>query len=165
MTSWTHPSSTTSTKPTQIAPLPGDAAVRDVDPGHQETPVGEGVMSRNNLHHQSNQPPTPAHNHQSTDHEHLQPLTTTIHKLTHLSHSSAGLKVIQLWTLVDVCLSARSSWILYPPEETYSETVHPASRAFFVISPMLEALPEFYWINLLLTSICLSVSLTSVWQI
>ncbi len=47
---------------------------------------------------------------------------------------------------------------------TYSETVHPASRAFFVISPMLEALPEFYWINLLLTSICLSVSLTSVWQ-
>ncbi len=45
---------------------------------------------------------------------------------------------------------------------TYSDTVHPASRAFLVISPMLEALPEFYWINLLLTSICLSVSLTSV---
>ncbi len=43
------------------------------------------------------QPASPvAHNHQSTDHEHLQPLTTTIHKLTHLSHSSAGLKVTQL---------------------------------------------------------------------
>ncbi len=66
-------------------------------------------MSRNNLHHQSNQPPAPAHNHQSTDHEHLQPLTTTIHKLTHLSHSSAGLKVTQLWTLVDGCLSTRPS--------------------------------------------------------
>ncbi len=119
MTSWTHPSSTTSTKPTQIPPLPGDAAVRAIEPGHQETPVGEGVMSRNNLHHQSNQPPAPAHNHQSTDHEHLQPLTTTIHKLTHLSHSSADLKVTQLWTLVDVCLSARPSWILSPPEETH----------------------------------------------
>ncbi len=47
---------------------------------------------------------------------------------------------------------------------TYSETAHPASRAFFVISPMLEALPELYWINHLLTSICLSVSLTSMWQ-
>ncbi len=105
MTSWTHPSSTTSTKPTIIAPLPGDAAVRAVDPGHQETPVGEGVMSRNNLYHQSNQPPTPAHNHQSTNHEHLQSLTTTIHKLTHLSHSPAGLKVAWLTTLVDVCPS------------------------------------------------------------
>ncbi len=90
MTSWTHPSSTTSTKPTLIALLPGDAAVRAVDPGHQETPVGEGVMSRNNLHHQLNQPPTPAHNHQSTNHEHLQSLTTTIHKLTHLSEWSQG---------------------------------------------------------------------------
>ncbi len=110
MTSWTHLSSTTSTKPTLIAPLPGDAAVRAVDPGHQEMPVGEGVMSRNNLHLQSNQPPTPAHNHQSTNHEHLQSLTTTIHKLTHLSHSPAGLEVAWLTTLVDIRLSARPSW-------------------------------------------------------
>ncbi len=43
---------------------------------------------------------------------------------------------------------------------TYSDTVHPASRAFFVISPMLEALPELFWINHLLTCICLSVSWT-----
>ncbi len=90
MTSWTHPSSTTSTKPTQIAPLPGDAAVRAVDPGHQETSVGEGVMSRNNLHHQSNQPPTPTHNHQSTNHEHLQSLTTTIHSPQSLTSWSQG---------------------------------------------------------------------------
>ncbi len=47
---------------------------------------------------------------------------------------------------------------------TYSETVLPASRAFSVISPMLEALPELYWINHLLTSICFSVSLTSLWH-
>ncbi len=83
--------------------------VHAVDPGHQETPVGEGVMSRNNLHHHWNQPPTPAHNHLSTNHEHLQSLTTTLHKLTHLSHSSAGLKVTRLSTLVDVYLSARPS--------------------------------------------------------
>ncbi len=68
------------------------------------------IMSRNNLHHQLNQSPTPAHNHQSTNHEHLQSLTTTILKLTHLSHSSAGLKVAWLTTLVDVRLSARPSW-------------------------------------------------------
>ncbi len=40
---------------------------------------------------------------------------------------------------------------------TYSATVHPASKAFFVISPMLEALPELYWINhLVLASASLS---------
>jgi len=75
-------------------------------------------MSRNNLHHQLNQPPTPAHNHQSTNHEHLQSLTTTIHKLTHLSHSPAGLKFAWLTTLVDVRLSARPSWNSSLPVET-----------------------------------------------
>ncbi len=75
-------------------------------------------MSRNNLHNQSNQPPTPAHNHQSTNHEHLQSLTTTIHKLTHLSHSPAGLKFAWLTTLVDVRLSVRPSWNSSPPVET-----------------------------------------------
>ncbi len=103
---------------THLSRLPGDAAVHAVDPGHQETPVGEGVMSRNNLHHHWNQPPTPAHNHLSTDHEHLQSLTTTLHKLTHLSHSSADLKVTHRSTLVIVCLSAHPSWISFLPEET-----------------------------------------------
>ncbi len=117
-------------------------------------------LSRNNLHHQSNQPPTPAHNHQSTNHEHLQSLTTTIHKLTHLSHSPAGLKVAWLTTLVDVHLSARPSWNSF----TYSDTVHPASSALFIISLMLEALPELRWINYLLIRNYLSVSLTSMWQ-
>ncbi len=118
MTFWTHPSSTTSTKPTLIAPLPGDAAIHAADLGHQETPVGEGVMSRNHLPHQLNQPPTPAHNHQSTNHEHLQSLTTTIQKLTHLSHSSAGLKVASYLMLVDAYLSARPSWNSSLPVET-----------------------------------------------
>ncbi len=118
MTFWTHPSSTTSTKPTLIAPLPGDAAVLAADLGHQETPVGDGVMSRNHLPHQLNQPPTPAHNHQSTNHEHLQSLTTTIQKLTHLSHSSAGLKVASYSMLVDAYLSARPSWNSSLPVET-----------------------------------------------
>ncbi len=80
--------------------------------------LGLAWVSRNNLHHQSNQPPTPAHNHQSTNHEHLQSLTTTIHKLTHLSHSPAGLKVAWLTTLVDVRLSARPSWNSSLPVET-----------------------------------------------
>ncbi len=39
-------------------------------------------------------------------------------KLTHLSHSSADLKVTQRSTLVIVCLSARPSWISFLPEET-----------------------------------------------
>ncbi len=79
---------------------------------------GRGVMSRNHLPHQLNQPPTPAHNHQSTNHEHLQSLTTTIQKLTHLSHSSAGLKVASYSMLVDAYLSARPSWNSSLPVET-----------------------------------------------
>ncbi len=75
-------------------------------------------MSRNHLPHQLNQPPTPAHNHQSTNHEHLQSLTTTIHKLTHLSHSSADLKVARFSMLVDAYLSARPSWNSSLPVET-----------------------------------------------
>ncbi len=75
-------------------------------------------MSRNHLPHQLNHPPTPAHNHQSTNHEHLQSLTTTIQKLTHLSHSSAGLKVASYSMLVDAYLSARPSWNSSLPVET-----------------------------------------------
>ncbi len=93
------------------------------------------------LHHQSNQPPTPAHNHQSTNHEHLQSLTTTIHKLTHLSHSPAGLMFAWLTTLVDVRLSGTRPH-LWKRKFTYSDTVHPASSALFIISLMLEALSE-----------------------
>ncbi len=141
LTSWTHPSSTTSTKPTPIVPLPGDAAIPAVDPGHQETPVGEGVMSRNHLSHQLNQPPTPAHNHQSTNHEHLQSLTTTLHKLTHLSHSSAGLKVTRLSTLVDAYLSARSSWNSSLPVETqvYKQLI------LFILLPVHSSLSLLGW--------------------
>ncbi len=75
-------------------------------------------MSQNHLPHQLNHPPTPAHNHQSTNHEHLQSLTTTIQKLTHLSHSSAGLKVASYSMLVDAYLSARPSWNSSLPVET-----------------------------------------------
>ncbi len=95
-------------------------------------------LSRNNLHHQSNQPPAPAHNHQSTDHEHLQPLTTTIHKLTHLSHSSAwsqGYTALNTGRCLHICpsiLDLVTAWVILNK-------------------------PPF-------TSICLSVSLTSMWQ-
>ncbi len=75
-------------------------------------------MSRNHLPHQLNHPPTPAHNHQSTNHEHLQSLTTTIQKLTHLSHSLAGLKIASYSMLVDAYLSARPSWNSSLPVET-----------------------------------------------
>ncbi len=52
------------------------------------------------------------------DWAHLQSLTSTLHKLTHLCHSWTDLKVASFSTLVDVCLSARPSWISFLPEET-----------------------------------------------
>ncbi len=121
------------------------------------------LLSQNHLPHQLNQPPTPAHNHQSTNHEHLQSLTTTIQKLTHLTHSSAGLKVASYSMLVDAYLSARPSWNPACGNASLHtvRTVHSASSASF-ISLMLEAQPWLYWINYLLTCIYLSVSLTSV---
>ncbi len=98
----------------------------------------------------------------------LQSLTATLHKLTHLSHSSAGLKVSRLQGSLHWSMSAYlpvrpgTRPCLWKRKFTYSDTVHPASRAFFAISLMLEALPELYWINYLLTCIYLSVSLTSI---
>ncbi len=53
---------------------------------------------------------------------------------------------------------------LWKRKFTYSDTVHPASSALFIISLMLEALPELRWINYLLIRNYLSVSLTSMWQ-
>ncbi len=82
------------------------------------------------------------------DWAHLQSLTSTLHKLTHLCHSSAGLKAawLQLSTLVDVLLSARLSLELVSAGGHASlqtvDTVHPASRTFFIVSLLLEALPE-----------------------
>ncbi len=99
------------------------------------------------------------------DWAHLQSLTSTLHKLTHLCHSSDGFKVTTLhgcsalhWSL-SACLPVcpGSGPRLRKRKFTYSATVHPASKAFFVISPMLEALPELYWINhLVLASASLS---------
>ncbi len=125
------------------------------------------ILSRNNLHHQLNQPPTPAHNHQSTNHEHLQSLTTTIHKLTHLSHSSAGLKVAWLTTLVDVRLSARPSWNWSLPVETQVYLQWYCTSCFHCTLRYLSYVGSPAWVTLnkLPFDSQLPVSLTSVWHI
>ncbi len=86
-------------------------------------------------------------------------LTSVTHRLVSRLHSSLH------WSMsAYLPIHPGSHPCLRKRKFTYSDTVHPASRAFFVISPMLEALPELFWINHLLTCICLSVSLTSLWQ-
>ncbi len=99
------------------------------------------LLSRNHLPHQLNQPPTHAHNHQSTNHEHLQSLTTTIHKLTHLSHSSAGLKVARLAMLVDAYLSASPSWNSSLPVETQVYI----QLKLFILLPVHSSLSLLCW--------------------
>ncbi len=99
------------------------------------------ILSRNHLPHQVNQPPTPAHNHQSTNHEHLQSLTTTIQKLTHLSHSSAGLKVASYSMLVDAYLSARPSWNSSLPVETQVYI----QLELFILLPVHPSLSLLCW--------------------
>ncbi len=98
-------------------------------------------LSRNHLPHQLNQPPTPAHNHQSTNHEHLQSLTTTIQKLTHLSHSSAGLKVPRFSMLVDAYLSARPSWNSSLPVDTQVYI----QLELFILLPVHPSLSLLCW--------------------
>ncbi len=129
--------------------------------------LGLAWVSRNNLHHQSNQPPTPAHNHQSTitnTCNHLPPpfissLTSVTHQLVSRLHGSLH------WSM-SACLPVHPGTrpYLWKRKFTYSDTVHPASSALFIISLMLEALPELCWINYLLIRNYLSVSLTSMWQ-
>ncbi len=86
-------------------------------------------------------------------------LTPVTHQLVSRLHGSLH------WSM-SACLSVHPGTrpYLWKHKFTYSDTVHPASSALFIISLMLEALPELRWINYLLIRNYLSVSLTSMWQ-
>ncbi len=79
-------------------------------------------------------------------------LTSVTQQLVSRLHSS------EHWSMsAYLPVHPRSCHRLRKRKFTYCETAHPASRAFSVIYPMLEALPELYWINhLLLASASLS---------
>ncbi len=73
-----------------------------------------------------------------------------------------------LSTLVIVCLSARLSWIWSPPEETQVYVLCDCTSGFQSLLCYISYVGSPAWVILNkppFTSICLSVSLTSVWQI
>ncbi len=78
--------------------------------------------------------------------------------IVHIQWAPSRLHSSEHWSMsAYLPVHPRSCHRLRKRKFTYCETAHPASRAFSVISPMLETLPELYWINhLLLASATLS---------